>query len=478
MRSRSRQSREGGQIIVLFVVSLTAIFAMAALLFDGAHALVLRRQQQNASDTAALKAANLIQSLGGCSATAGPPIGSPRPAITAAAVTAVQAALPGIAASSIHVSCPGAYWDNWAVQVDVDGHSPTFFGTAVGVNGFDVRTTSQAVNGPVAPAPWSVLLLDDSTLSWPNGRRGCPSGLISGGPTIVLEGSIMIDSDCDSAHGGALGTNGNAATITLNNNARIKIVGDYVPGALTISPTPLTGQNPVSDPLKNVTPMSSWTLPIRATNRQVFGGADQVLEPGVYVGGIQLKNNVKAYLHPGIYVFQGGGLDIGAQNAIYSLPSGMTTTTDATWATDCLASNCGVLLYNTGTSSTAMGPITVNAGATMKLRPYLNTVDGTGVSFADYNNLLFWQNRQPEPASNFAQPQVTLSGGGNVDISGTVYAPSAVVYMTGGAGGSGGGTDLTLQFICWDMTIQGNSTFHFYYQNNKFAKPPDYGLIK
>jgi hypothetical protein len=52
------------------------------------------------------------------------------------------------------------------------------------------------------------------------------------------------------------------------------------------------------------------------------------------------------------------------------------------------------------------------------------------------------------------------------------------VYMTGGAGGSGGGTDLTLQFICWDMTIQGNSTFHFYYQNNKFAKPPDYGLIK
>ena len=50
--------------------------------------------------------------------------------------------------------------------------------------------------------------------------------------------------------------------------------------------------------------------------------------------------------------------------------------------------------------------------------------------------------------------------------------------MGGGSGGSGGATNLTVQFICWDYTISGNSTFHFYYSDTDFAKPKDYGLVK
>ena len=476
--ARSRRRDERGQIIVLFVLSLAAIFAMASLLFDGAQALVQRRLQQNASDTAALQAANLLQSLKGCSATSGPPPGSPRAAVSAAAVAAVQAAIPGTPTSAIHVSCPDG-WNNFAVQVDVDGHSPSFFGGAVGIRGFDVKTTSQAVNGPVQPPPYSVLLLDNGNSSWPNGRRGCPAGLISGGPTIVLEGSVMIDSSCTAANGGGLATNGNSASITLNNGSAFKIVGGYAPAALTISPTPSTGQPYVKDPLAGLTPMSS-SLPVRATSKQTYNGADVTLDPGIYQGGIQLKNSVKAFLRPGIYVMQGGGFDIGAQNAVYSVASGVSSTTDANWATDCPEASCGVLLYNTGTASGsgAMGQVTVGAGATLKLRPYNHSYDGTGLNFPDYDNLLLWQSVTPTVSSSYAQPQVNLSGGGTVDISGTVYAPGALVYMTGGSGGSGGGTDLTLQFICWDLQIQGNSSFHFFYNNQKFAKPPDYGLIK
>ncbi|HEX2756796.1 MAG TPA: Tad domain-containing protein [Candidatus Limnocylindrales bacterium] len=476
--ARRRDRRASGQIIVLFVLSLTAIFAMAALLFDGAHALVLRRQIQNAGDSAALQAANLIRNLKGCSATyvMGSAPGSPRAAITTAAQTAVQAALPGTPASAIHVSCPDGIWNNYAVQVDVDGHSPTFFGGAVGIRGFDVKTTSQAVNGPVAPAPYSVILLDNSNSSWPNGRRGCPAALISGGPTVIFEGSMMIDSACTAANGGGLGTNGNSATLTFNNSAVIKIVGGYAPAALTITPTPTTGAAYVKDPLLGLPAMPS-TLPVRFASRQVYGGSDVVLEPGVYVGGIQLKNSVKAFLHPGVYEFRGGGFDIGAQNAVYSVATGVTTTTEANWATNCPVASCGVLFYNSGTTST-MGQVTVGAGATLKLRPYNSTYDGAGANQPDYNNLLLWQSGTPAPSNSFEQPVVSLSGGGSVDISGTVYAPGAVVFMTGGSGGSGGGTDLTLQFICWDLQIQGNSSFHFFYQNNSFAHPPDYGLIK
>jgi hypothetical protein len=492
MSHRPARARQRGQILVLFVISLTAIFAMAALLFDGAHALVLRRQVQNASDTAALQAANLLQSLKGCSATNNPP-GAPRAAVTAAAQAAVQTALPGTPTSAIQVTCPDDN-NNYSVQVDVQRHSPTFFGGAVGMNGFDVRTTSEAVNGPLKPPPYSVLVLDNcsqpsgtctttgSNSGWPGSRNGCPSTLISGGPTIILEGSMMIDSACTTAGGGGLGTNGNSATLTFNNSAQIKIVGGYSPGPLTIVPTPVTGAAYVKDPLAALPAMttspSPTNPPVRATVRQVFGGADQVLEPGIYRGGIQLKNSVKAFLRPGVYIFDGGGFDIGAQNAVYSVKASATTATDATWdSTDCPVGSCGVLFYNTGTTST-FGQVTVGAGATLKLRPYDAANDRSGLNQSEWNNLLVWQSGSPAPSSSFSQPVVALSGGGSVNISGTVYAPGAQVYMTGGSGGTGGGTDLTLQFICWDLQIQGNSSFHFFYRNDGFVSRPGYGLVK
>jgi hypothetical protein len=51
--------------------------------------------------------------------------------------------------------------------------------------------------------------------------------------------------------------------------------------------------------------------------------------------------------------------------------------------------------------------------------------------------------------------------------------------MGGGSGGSGGSTtNATLQFICYDFTISGNATFHFYYSDTDFTRPKDYGLVK
>jgi hypothetical protein len=137
-----------------------------------------------------------------------------------------------------------------------------------------------------------------------------------------------------------------------------------------------------------------------------------------------------------------------------------------------------VLILNKGTTngSGAMAQITVGAGATLKLKAY----DDRAVTGGDYQyrNLLLWQDSTPNASSTYAQPIVALNGGGTVDISGTVYAPQAAVTMGGGSGGSGGTTNLTVQFICWDFTISGNSTFHFYYSDADFARPKDYGLVK
>lgn len=480
---RTPDRRERGQVLVLFALGLVVLLAMATLLFDAGNALVRKRQYQDAGDAAALAAANVIQSgtTRGCSATASPVPGSPRPELVTAAQQAVTAALPGFDTSKIVVTCPDGY-SNYAVQVQLSGRSPGYFGGVVGLNGYAVGTTSQAINGSNGGLKYSVVLLDPSNLTWPNGYRGCPSGLLSGGPTVILDGSMQINSGCAAAYGGGLGTNGNAASLTLNNSAVIRIHGGYAPGPLTISPAPQTGAAVVSDPLGGLVPVNVAALPVQSSTQLTLSGSTTVLHPGVYVGGIQMKNSAVALLEPGLYVMDGGGLSIGAQNAVYSVAKGVTSTSDATWAsTDCLATNCGVLLFNTAWGSTK-DQISVGAGATLKLRPYLPTADPNASKLSDansYQNLLMWQDGNPAPTSGSPQPVVQLSGGGSVDIAGTVYAPGAQVAMGGGSGGSGGSTtDVTLQFICWDLSLQGNSSFHFFYQSNQFAKPTDYGLIK
>jgi Putative Flp pilus-assembly TadE/G-like len=476
--SRPRNSSERGQILPLFAVSLVAMMAMAALLFDGAHALVLRRQYQNTADAAALAASNVILSgsTHGCSSTTGPPPGSPRQAVVDAAKSSVQANLPSYNLANVVVTCPDG-WDNFAVKVDLATQAPTFFGAVVGIRNLPVGASGTAINGQFVGGKYSVVVLDPAKT-----MTGCPSVLFSGGPTAIFDGSLQIDSACGAANGGALGTNGNAATLTFNNAAVAKIVGNYVPGRLTITPTPQTGQPYVPDPLSGLPAMSAYNLPTRHSSKLVLNGGTTVLQPGIYTGGIQLKNSSVALLEPGIYVIDGGDLNLGAQSSVFSVDSGVTSNvTTSNWGSKCGTTTCGVLIYNKGTASggSAMGQISVGAGATMELRPYLPSADLTGANVTEYQNLLFWQDASPVPSPTYAQPAVNLNGGGTINISGTVYAPSAQVYMTGGSGGSGGSAlNLTLQFICYDLQIQGNATFHFFYQSNEFAKPTDYGLVQ
>jgi hypothetical protein len=497
---RSRHKEQPGQILVLFVLALVAMFAMLGLLLDGGQALALRRQLQNAGDAAALAAANAIVQSGataGCSTTASPP-GAPRFAIVTAAQTAVHASLPNLPNSSIDVTCPNGYSPNYVVQVNLSNRSPGYFAGILGVHGFQVATTSQAVNGqPPGGVKYSVVELDPShDSSWPAAYRGCPSVLFSGSNTVIFDGSVQVNSACTAANGGALATNGNSATVQVNNSAVINLVGGYSPGALTISPTPRTGQPALADPLAWL-PSISWancaaltpTCPFRSSNQTTLNGGSTVLEPGVYVGGIAMKNSAVLYMHPGIYVMRDaangdGGFQIGSQNKVYSIPQALSSTTDASWATDCTSSNCGVLIFTTGQTSSAMSGsmkdnISVGAGATMKLRPYLHTADATNTNDQRYDNLLFWQDKNPVPTSSYAQPPISLSGGGEINLTGTLYAPSASVQMGGNSGGAGGSSvDVTLQFISWDLSFNGNIGFHFFYQSNAFTRPIDYGLIK
>src|SRR5207244_13110304 len=93
---RRGSETEEGQILVIFAFAFVAIIMMLALLFDGAQALVLRRQMQDASDAAAMAGANLIQGLSppGCSANVGYTRGPPQAVMGAAAKASMAANLP------------------------------------------------------------------------------------------------------------------------------------------------------------------------------------------------------------------------------------------------------------------------------------------------------------------------------------------------------------------------------------------------
>lgn len=492
---RRKSSSQSGQVLIIFAFAFIAIIMMLALLFDGARALVLRRQLQDASDSAALAAANVIQGLASkqCSATAGPPPGAPVAAVVAAAKASVAANLPHYPQANVVVTCVAdPLMVNQGVTVRLYQNSPTFFGQIFGGGPLSLQTDSSAVNGNNNANNYSVVMLDPSHLTWPNGQRGCPSFLLSGGPTVRFDSAIYIDSNCTVVNGGAMSTNGNSASLTMGAGAVIRIVGEYKPQALTITPAPLEHQNIKLDPLAWLSAPPVSSIKVQSNNKLVIGQGQSsstvVLEPGVYHGGIQLKNQSIAYLHPGIYIMDGGGFQIGAGQKVYALPASKSTTTDATWPTDCVATNCGVLFYNTGTSANGagqLGQIQIGAQATFKVRSYNPAIDttkltsGTAYSNDTYKNLLIWQSAAPVPTSSYVQPLLALTGGGNVFMAGTVYAPSAKIQMGGNSGGSGGDSvDLTLQFISWDLELYGNSNFYFRYNADQFTKLLDYGLIE
>jgi len=496
-RTSAADPAERGQVLIIFAFAFIAIIMMLALLFDGARALVLRRQLQNASDAAAMAGANVIQGLSPkqCSLSAGPPPGAPVAAVTAAAKASVAANLPNYPQANVIVTCVAdPLMLNQGVKVRLDDDSPTFFGSIFGGGPLSVATDSSAVNGNNAMNNYSVVMLNPSHLTWPNGQRGCPSFLLSGGPTVRFDSAIYIDSTCTALNGGAMSTNGNSASLTMGAGAVIRIVGEYKPQALVITPAPLEHQSVKADPLAWLSAPPVSTLKVQSNTKLVIGQGQSsstvVLEPGVYKGGIQMRNQSIAYLHPGIYVMDGGGFNIGAGQKVYALPAAKNNTTDATWATDCLSSNCGVLFYNTGTSGNgtgALGQFSVGAQSTFKVRSYTATAgadstvlaNGTPYHNENYKNLLIWQSAAPVPTSSYVQPLLALSGGGNVFMAGTVYAPSAKVQMGGNSGGSGGDSiDLTLQFITWDLELYGNSNFYFRYNADQFAKLLDYGLIE
>jgi Flp pilus assembly protein TadG len=541
-RPRRRGEREEGQILVVFALSLLAMLIMLALLFDGAQTLVLKRQLQNASDSAALAGANLLQANTiGCSSNNST---TPRASVTTAAQNSIIANLGWSAAkvaTNVTVTCPAGYLNN-AVQVVINDTSKTYFGGAAGIKNLGVGASSTAFNGPTGSGKFSVMELNPgppATSSWANAYKGCPSVQFAGSAKMAFQGSVQSDSACLAASGGSFGVNGNASTIcfgTLNfttsvctpNGALLRMVGSWTQGPNVVVPAPVSFSPYVPDPLKSLHTLvtTGWSAFGGGSGTVIGNGNNaqcQILSPGIYNNGIQIKAQGSAYLLPGIYVIGGSGITFSGQGAIYTIKQSLsssncqTFTPTTTWDTGVAATSmcpapsvvgnpppdgtCGVLVYNTTGSGNGagatLGPLDLGGGSAIKMRAFVPSLapniqwtsnGGTctgglgtcsGGWLSQYKNIVFWQDRNPVPGPAYHQPAMTLRGGGDAFVAGTVYAPSAQVTLGGNCGGGGGiPLDLTLQFITWDLSITGSCNYNFLYNVNSFAQFPAYGLIQ
>ena len=221
------------------------------------------------------------------------------------------------------------------------------------------------------------------------------------------------------------------------------------------------------------------------------------------------RHPVHALLSPGVYFVAGGGMKLKSASArILAIPgAGAMSDTDAkttfattltadqvglAWQANCPLSGatCGVMIYNTPANANSWATTGGNADqisngsqGMLMLRGYKpenDSIPANSVPFMSYRNLVFWQSRTPIPTQSSAQPDISMSGGACVVISGTVYAPGAKVDFGGSTCGSGGGGDAVsaLQFIVWDLTLSGNNNFYFAYQKDYFASPYVYGLVE
>jgi hypothetical protein len=212
---------------------------------------------------------------------------------------------------------------------------------------------------------------------------------VSGNASINIPGEVVVDSSSSSA----LSAAGNAQ-ITAS---VIDVLGGFQKtGSAAISPAPRTGVS-VPDPLTGLSGPSTTGL----TNYGSVNltGGSQVINPGIY-GQIKVSGGASLTLNPGTYLVEGGGLTVTGNAGI---------------------SGQNVFIYNAGSnypnSGGNFGGITLSGTGTFNL---------SAPTSGPYAGILIFQSRQNTRALSF-------SGNALAGMTGVIYAPNALLSMSGNA---------------------------------------------
>ena len=386
---------ERGQAIVLLVLLLVGLLGVTALAVDGGRLYYSQRTAKNAADNAALAGAYALCTGGNVSADA---LGS-------AATNGFNndGVTNTVAVHHPPSSGPNS-GDSEFVEVVINSQEETAFAQLVYTGAFE--TTVRAVgrcysqSGPIGAGNGLISLADTGT---------CTFIAEGSGSISVVDGGIFVNSDGDSSFcvtGGATGPGGVP-----------RVAGDWInvvgtasePHWITVeADPPTTGVPAITVPLASLAEPAHPGGSCTDFDQGNHWWTPQIaVDPGLYCQ-FSIYSDANIHMNPGVYYIEGGDFSV-------------------TGAANLTGDGVLIFLADGGAHVGGSGDVTLTAATS-----------------GPWQGMVFFMGRGNN--SNYV-----VDGAGDINITGTLYAPDAHVLI----GGSGLSTSFTSQFIAWDYEVSG-----------------------
>jgi hypothetical protein len=434
-----KSSRESGQAVLLVTFALVPMLMMVGLVTDLGYMHYVRKAAQAAADSAALAAVyRFNRTVSG---------------------STMDCSAGGWMCQSGAWSCPAAIVnasnpvEAACVYAKLNGFSNTGNQTVVITTGNSTTIPTSTVQN--SGGWWITVRVTQNVRRLFSAIGGDATGLVAARATAAVQPSLACVYALDPNGSSAYYQNGNtqfnsACGIYINSTAPIAMEGDggaivsapfiNVAGGVdwqgTISPTPDTGVAAVPDPLAALQAPSTCSFsggcnPAGCAKNAngLTVNADTTLSPGVYCGGIKIKN-ATATFSSGNYILVGGGISTQDSNSHIR--------------------GTGVFFYNTYSSTNSYGPINFSANSDVQISASTN---GT------YAGILFMEDRT---CCSSTMPTDSFQGGATSFFEGVLYCPQSLVQFAGNASLSIAHYTVV---VARRFAVQGSSTM-----NNDFSK--------
>jgi hypothetical protein len=410
---------------------LSVLIGVAAISLDGGMATTERRHAQATADAAALSAAADLfanyqtnnghdtngSALASALATAAANGYSNNG--TQSVVTVRVSPQPPLQGDPTITDASGNLKAGYA-EVTVQFNQPRFFSAIWGQGTLPI-TARAVARGTWTVFNTGVLLLD------PGGKGALTA---SGNGNLMVTGAPVI---LNSNNGSAAIVNGNG-NITAPAFDFAGSPGFATSGGGQLNGPISSGVTPSGDPLAVIPPPNPSSLPLQ-TGGKISSSTSVTLNPGLYVGGLQISGQGTVTMLPGIYYMAGGGFSLTGQAS--------------------LVGN-GVMIYNAPANPSDV--INISGQGSVTLSPMT-----TGI----YQGISIFQDRNSTAA-------LSISGNGSMNITGTFYAAQAALSISG----NGGSNVIGSQYVSFDLSLGGSGGITINWSAATTARTRLFGLVE